>query len=308
MSKKSRTRSRAGARKTSLHDRLVNGLGKLPTFKVCGVCAMVLVVLGGLVWAALEARKRVQDDERFFFDQWTLELGELPWWVTPEIEGDLRDAYGSEARERISLFDDGALDDLRMRLERSPWVHSATDIELVYPTSERPGSIRAMLVLRTPIAMVQIAHECYLVDADQFRLGEPYSPGAQPWFAVPRLIGVRADCAVPEQGEPWRAGDVVQGLGVARVLRDNRIQADFPRQPLDAIDVSNVEGRVTGGASEVDLIFGGRIFEWGRSPFSTNSQALSIGKKLRNLRRVLADPRFETARVVALYTTPLVGS
>jgi hypothetical protein len=307
MSKKTRARSKTKSDLASMHDRVADFLGNLPAMRISIVAGVALLSIGLVVWGAGAARERVQGDERFFFDQWTLEIGDLPWWVTPEIEKDLQAAYRFDTDERISLFDEGAIDTLRRTFEKSPWVRSAMDIEFVYPTSERPGSILAVLALRTPIAMVQIGSDCYLVDADQRRLGESYLPSDQPWFAVPRIVGVHSGDAIPKQGERWAASDVVQGIAVARVLWDDRIQVDFPHHPIDAIDVSNVEGRARRGRSEVDLICGERVFEWGRSPLSTGSKVLSISNKLHNLRRVLADPRFGTTHVVSLYTTPLVG-
>ena len=98
------------------------------------------------------------------------------------------------------------------------------------------------------------------------------------------------------------------GLVVAKVICSGRIQDDCPKFALSAIDVSNAEGGVEPKESEIDLIYGARIFEWGRSPHASGSQVLPISKKLENLRQVLSDPRFEHVRVVSLFTSPLVGS
>jgi len=293
--------------KSGVHERIVAALGTRGSFRIAGLLVAFAVVIGLAVYGACEARRRVENDSRFRFDGWALEVGDLPWWVTPEIQRDLAGSYRLD-REAFSLFGEDAMDRLRRALERSPWVRSATDLELVYPTSERVGRIRATLVLRPPIAMVEIGSECFLADVEGRRLGEPYDASAQAWFRVPRIIGVRGGFAMPAAGDPWRSNDIVQGIGVARVLAENGIAIDFPDHPIDAIDVSNVDGRADRRASEVDLICGGRVFEWGRSPYATGSQVMPIRRKLENLRRVLSDPRFGTVRVVSLYTTPLVGS
>ena len=58
----------------------------------------------------------------------------------------------------------------------------------------------------------------------------------------------------------------------------------------------------------MDLICVRQVLEWGRSPYSAESQVMTMQEKLVNLRRVLQEPKFSTIRVVSLYTTPLVGS
>jgi hypothetical protein len=301
-----KTRSRSLARRK----RLGGFLAAPSSLKAGGLAAAVATAFGLAVWGAFEAKRRVEADPRFYFDSWSVELGDLPRWVTPEIKNDLLAAvepHGSHGA-RLGLVSADAAEAVRGTIGRSPWVRAVTDLELVYPTAERPGKIRAALTLREPVALVEIGCDCYLTDFDGLRLGEPYDAEAQAWFGVPRIVGVRAGYKVPRPGEPWRQRDVVHGIAVARILWRERIQLEFPHRRIDAIDVSNVDGRVDRRASEVDLISGGRVFEWGRAPYSSGAQVLPLERKLENLRRVLADPRFDALRVVSLYTSPMVGS
>ncbi len=293
---------------SALHERILEKIGGVSTGKIAAVVVGSVAILVTVLVVAVKARRHVENDERFYFDQWALTLDNLPWWVTTEIQDDIFSGFDFGG-ERVSLFDDNAREKVRLALQGSPWVVNATDIDLVYPTSERLGEIKAGLVLSPPLALVQIGDDAYLTDLQGRRMGDPYYPDqAQEGFGLPKIIGVRGTHRIPVHGEPWVARDIQEGLVVAKVLYNAGIQNEFPQFAISAIDVSNAEGRVEPKESEIDLIYGARIFEWGRSPHASGSQVLPISKKLENLRQVLSDPRFEHVRVVSLFTSPLVGS
>jgi hypothetical protein len=285
----------------------------LPSRRFIATCGRVLLglslaaVLAGAVLGALEVKREVEASERFFLDGWSLDLGELPEWVTPEIEAQLGAIDLGAAGERLSLFQKGVLRRLGERLESSPWVRAVTRLKIFYPTPRRPGIIDARLTLRVPVALVEAGGMYYLTDGEGLRLGEPYRTVPRAWFGVPVVTGAREPLVPPPPGGLWGARDVLEGVHIARILYEAAIHRDFPERPIEAIDVSNVDGRRNPRESEVALLSEGRLFQWGRSPRSAASRTLPLAEILDNLRAVLGDPRTRQYREISLYTPRLVG-
>ena len=259
------------------------------------------------VWLAVSIRQDVRSDERFLLANWTLYPANLPAWVTPEIRAQIMDEFTLE-QSRLSLFDPGVLSRMKEALERSHWIREVVDIGLVYPTPQRDGEIRTMMILSTPVAMVRVGKDCFLSDSRGRRLGEPYRVETRSWFKVPLVEGAGTGIAVPRPGKHWRSSAVLDGLSVAAELRKARIAELYPENPIDVIDVSNARGRLNRSASEVNLHCGRRILEWGRASTSGAHRVLPVERKIAHLHAVLTDSRYWRMDRITLYTPRIVGS
>ena len=259
------------------------------------------------VWLAVSVRQDVRSDERFLLANWTLYPANLPAWVTPEIRAQIMDEFTLE-QSRLSLFDPGVLSRMKEALERSHWIREVVDIGLVYPTPQRDGEIRTLMVLSTPVAMVRVGKDCFLSDSRGRRLGEPYRVETRSWFKVPLVEGAGTGIAVPRPGKHWRSSAVLDGLSVAAELRKARIAELYPENPIDEIDVSTARGRLNRSASEVNLHCGRRILEWGRASTSGAHRVLPVERKIAHLHAVLTDSRYWRMDRITLYTPRIVGS
>ena len=259
------------------------------------------------VWLAVSIRQDVRSDERFLLANWTLYPANLPAWVTPEIRAQIMDEFTLE-QSRLSLFDPGVLSRMKEALERSHWIREVVDIGLVYPTPQRDGEIRTLMVLSTPVAMVRVGKDCFLSDSRGRRLGEPYRVETRSWFKVPVVEGAGTGIAVPRPGKHWRSSAVLDGISVAAELRKARIAELYPENPIDEIDVSNARGRLNRSASEVNLHCGRRILEWGRASTSGAHRVLPVERKIAHLHAVLTDSRYWRMDRITLYTPRIVGS
>ena len=259
------------------------------------------------VWLAVSIRQDVRSDERFLLANWTLYPANLPAWVTPEIRAQIMDEFTLE-QSRLSLFDPGVLSRMKEALERSHWIREVVDIGLVYPTPQRDGEIRTMMILSTPVAMVRVGKDCFLSDSRGRRLGEPYRVETRSWFKVPLVEGAGTGIAVPRPGKHWRSSAVLDGISVAAELRKARIAELYPENPIDVIDVSNARGRLNRSASEVNLHCGRRILEWGRASTSGAHRVLPVERKIAHLHAVLTDSRYWRMDRITLYTPRIVGS
>ena len=259
------------------------------------------------VWLAVSIRQDVRSDERFLLANWTLYPANLPAWVTPEIRAQIMDEFTLE-QSRLSLFDPGVLSRMKEALERSHWIREVVDIGLVYPTPQRDGEIRTMMILSTPVAMVRVGKDCFLSDSRGRRLGEPYRVETRSWFKVPLVEGAGTGIAVPRPGKHWRSSAVLDGISVAAELRKARIAELYPENPIDEIDVSNARGRLNRSASEVNLHCGRRILEWGRASTSGAHRVLPVERKIAHLHAVLTDSRYWRMDRITLYTPRIVGS
>ena len=250
----------------------------------------LVIAIGVAVWGSFRIRSHVRGDSRFAMAEWSIQFGKLPDWVTPEIRDDLEDVDLGALVGDGTLFDAGVLDVVREGIEVSPWVRKVDKIDLAYPTAKQRGALLLELTLARPVALVDTGGLFYLTDRDGRRLGEPYDTPPNDWFGVPTIVGLGIRAAVPEVGQPWESHVILNGVHVAVELYDRGIHEEFPTQPIEAIDVSNVDGRLTPHASEIVLIWRGRRLTWGRAPLNRMARTTSVDQVVENLRRVLERP------------------
>lgn len=260
----------------------------------------VLVIVG-----SVKVRQSLWSDERFHLANWQLDVGELPDWVTPDIRDELVGVRLCAGNERLSLFEAGVLDRVKTALEELSWTAVVKTLGIRYPSGEESGSVLLELQLRRPVAVVEHAGLYYLSDATGMRLGYPYASSPSEWFAVPEIVGLREMGDIPGEGERWISRDLKQGFEVARILMEQQIHVDFPRRPIQAIDLKNLHGRIAPLESEIVLWCGGQQLAWGRSPISAGARTVSVPQLIANLRYVLSYPEtFGGLALIHLHRKP----
>ncbi len=270
------------------------------TLRTIFAVAFVMGLIG-----SIQVRDAVQGDERFVLENWRLEVGALPGWVTPDIRAEIDGLRLEGVGARLSLFSPGVLARVKEGLEHSPWIKTVADMEIRYPTFEKPGVLGLELHLRRPAALVEQGGLFYLADVEGTRLGEPYREAPTEWFGIPSITGIPSPGALPGPGERWTSRDVEQGIEVARVLHENHIHRDYPGRPIDAIDLTNLHGRVAPRESEIVLLCGRQRFAWGRSPISAGARTATVPQLVSNLRLVLSNPdAFSHLAVIHLHRRP----
>tara|TARA_B100000953_G_C17997888_1_gene414167 strand:- start:488 stop:1420 length:933 start_codon:yes stop_codon:yes gene_type:complete len=292
--------------RTSLLRWLPLGGSKSNLLKNSGRKLLLLLAAMLFVWLAVTIKQDVRSDPRFQLAHWSFNPGNLPAWVTPEIREEIMNDFNSE-KSKLTFFDQEVLSRLKEILERSPWIREVVDIGLVYPTPERHGQVRAVMILSTPVALVSADNRWYLSDSRGRRLGERYSVDARTraWFKLPIIEGIEPH--IPRSGYAWTSNPVLDGISVASALHRERIGERYPDNPIESIDISNAGGGVDGSASEINLLDRiGRTLEWGRASTSRSHKVLSIEAKLANLHRVQTESRYWRRRRIRLYTPDIL--
>jgi hypothetical protein len=255
--------------------------------RVLILLAIIVLVAGG--WGSLEVERYVRQDDRLRVENWNLSFAETPSWVTPEIREELSSIDLGHPDKHLTVLDEGVVDHFVACLKTSAWVHTVDDLQLVYPTSKDPGTLQVSVWLREPVLLVKKDGLYYLTDADARRLGAGYADPPTEWFGVPLLIGLDDVGEMPAEGGRWPSRDVRQGVEVARVLHESGVLRQFPRERIDAIDLSNLHGASQPRESEISLWWAKCRLEWGRSPISAGAQTVETSEVIRNLRLVLSN-------------------
>lgn len=283
----------------------------------------LVVALAAATFGSLEVKRHVERDPRFQLRHWELRLGEFPTWVTPEVRdrvlgpaaaeeslpeappgdgpgtaGTVAGLLGRDALEG-TIFRAGLLADLRQRLERNPWIRSVHHLRLNYPGTTREGGVvsgglELELELRRPIAGIRFAGQYYLSDAEGVCPGRPFDEAAFQALQIPTILGGEdlLRQSPPRAGERWQRPEILEGIEVARVLFQERINERFPHNPVVAIDISNVGGRLRPRGSEIILhAYGVDVpLAWGRSPIARGARISPVSEVIAKLETVLAEP------------------
>ena len=276
----------------------------LRRWRTLGLGAMGVVVFAVFCVTSAKVKEEVRQDRRLQLSEWELSFGQLPAWVTPEIEAELEETELGGGFD-VNVLDQGAMDRVREALEANAWVRTVKDLKLRYPGRGSPGVVEAALWLRRPVAIVGVRGLYYLVDSEGRRVGGAYSEPPRQWFGVPVLVGGPDARLLPEVGEKWRQQSVLEGVEVARILQDEGIFAEYGAESIDAIDLSNLHGRLRPRESEIVLWRGRQQLAWGRSPLSAGARTVTTADLLRNLRDFLQHPeRYHEYAVINLHRRP----
>jgi hypothetical protein len=288
----------------------------------CALRAAAFAAIGAAAWYSMEIRSAVLRDPGLRLSGWSLEFGEFPSWVSPEIRHEIeainRSAILGPRAGGESILKKRLLAEVRSELLANSWVRAVRSIRLIYPGIDgsgrrRSGGLSAELELRQPVAVVEWAGRYHYTDADCRVLGEPLPSRQALAMAIPVVTGTAsvAFAPAPRPGELWQAREVLEGLAVARALHRSGLGGRYPERPVEEIDVANVGGKLRRLDSEVVLRVRGVSppLAWGRSPIAVGNQVLSVPETLANLEKVLqADPRdLDGVTLIRLYTATLVG-
>lgn len=245
-----------------------------------------LVLAGGAGFGASRVRRSVADRDRFrirtadLYEEHFEQLGPFRLRIPVEPVG---------LPEHLSALEEGVATRIARAYAAAPWVE---DVRLVKVT--HPNVVTRSLAVRRPVAFIQLGEVYYWVDRmgvnlplpEQFRRRMPAETGLM------FIRGVRGP--VPPEGSAWTDRGVRAGAEVAVVLAD-----DARTLGLTAIDVSNIDGRVDRGLSEIVILNTKftRIL-WGRAPGSDRPGELSTADKLHQLRAAHSGGYLEAGQTV----------
>ncbi len=225
------------------------------------VLALVVMSCVGVGLAKLD--HRVHADE-FFEGSPELVLADVPDELEPIIREHLAPALD------VAWTEPTLCRRIADRLAESGWVAGVKRVRRL-----PDGTVTVGCAYRQPFALVQLADGFVLVDETGVRLPGryPYSP------SLPLIQGAAA--APPEPGQVWKAGDVVAGVSVLRMLA----REAFADQ-VTAVLVANYDGRHDPHSAHLELATdraGGRIV-WGSAP-GEEIEENTAAQKLAILRR-----------------------
>ncbi|MEN8151845.1 MAG: hypothetical protein ABFS86_18670 [Planctomycetota bacterium] len=259
---------------------------------------LLVVALVMLLWvAARRSHAFVARHPAFIVDPAAAVARAPAEWLTGEDLVHMREASGLLGR-RFSFFTPGLEGIFRRGYEGSPWVRRVTDVRLLYP-----NRVAVAVEVRKPVCGVPTANGrgMYLIDESGVRLpgirtGPPRGIG-EPFLVLTGVTGLP-----PEPGEVW-SGQVWEGAAVARDL--TRLERSvLSILDLTSLDVSNVDGRIDKGESEITLVTkSGVRIEWGRSRHARYAEfGPDVDEKFELIRQALrAYPRLAGLATVKLH-------
>lgn len=292
-------------------DSLVGQWFENPSLQLMGrilVRLSLVVGIAALTYLSLEVEKEVHEDPRFQLRHWTFEFGEYPDWVSPRIREEIESVrynglVGPGAGEG-HIFQENLLARLRERLEENPWIHEVRNLEIRFPGVDATGEIlggglRIDMRLRRPIATVRIHGSHHYTDSEGICLGGEVPPSEldrrEP---LPVITGGEAflrGLTPPGPGEPWKVPQIMEGIEVAHIIDERKINARFPLNPVIEIDIANVGGRLREDGSEILIVAHARpdpiVMGWGRSPISPRPRTSSLAETLDKLEWILQNPQ-----------------
>lgn len=260
-----------------LRDRLT------PIAKI--VAAVLVLVVFGL------ASERVADaarkDPRYLVDPTLLVQQTLPHWMPNEVVANVREHLRKVRPRSIFAedFEDGLRADLRAA---SWWIEDVQRVERLFP-----NRVRVDMVMRKPVATVDRAEDCVLVDADGRVLFSESRARPTAFGFTPRLQlrGASADKSL-ELGEIAADPQVIAGARVAAEVlsvcsSERRI---LPRVQILAVDVAHPTTGLGAIPGVVHLVTDRDVLiRWGRARSDpSGSTEQPIERKVKALERVEA--------------------
>jgi len=193
--------------------------------------------------------------------------------------------------EPWNAFDGGAAERVGHAFERNPWVRCVTSVERLFP-----NRVKVKFEYRVPHAAVRTAEGWIAIDEQRVRL-----PGV--WTERPPCA-LRADLVglvgAPAPGEVWDSPALAAGLGLAELVES---EPTLAKAEVQAVDVSNVDGRLDPRKSELAMLTGGGcILYWGRPCGTKKFGERTVIEKIENLKRVLQEyPHLDGLQYVKLF-------
>lgn len=240
------------AKKTARTAKPPKGWDPRRTLAALRVLALAGLLLGGWAgWRKAEAALTgyVKEHQTRNIGIKEVVLVDKPKWLSAKLSQDL--AAVVAAHVTGDPLDNASLQKAAMALNSNPWVKKVARIQRL-----TNGDIQVWARYREPVAMVETADGCRLVDADGVRLPGLYRPGQAQQVGLPTIVGVSG---LPRrEGEPWPGDDLRAGLSLVQLLQGEPYLAQ-----IRAFDVS---GRDQRGRIRLVLRTRNGMVRWGLPP------------------------------------------
>ncbi len=237
------------------------------------VLAVVLVlaaVAAGFVWLDRYVKRTAPVSPK----AGSIELVDVPSWVSEQLKERVYEAARA-GQEDLSADENAAVSVQRSIESQVAWIADVT-VQITH------DGIRIKGRWRKPLALVELAHDKYYIDADMIVLDSVPMPDL-PIVAVSGLARVGQP---PLVGQTWRGDDLSAGVAVlTRLMKmDEHVT---PNKPLlariDRIDVSNFNGRKNSRQPHIviytkdntEIIWGAEIGAWQRHLEATDEEKLA---------------------------------
>jgi hypothetical protein len=264
-------------------------------FRRLAALLFYLAAAGGGILGARYAGSRVSGYPEFnlVIERVELDAASCDW--LPEDAKEAIEAIPGRL-PNLNLLCAGVLEEVKKRLEESPWVKQVISVEKVFP-----DRIRFSLVLRRPVAWVSLGNGLYLADSEGVRLSVERRDHLKV-RNLPVIENLPQGVSLPGHGAKWRSAQVLQGISAACCLIGAPEVLAGGAGRVRAIDVS---GAGRGGKGVVLVTEDGRRIEWGEAASSGKIQLLSDAEKLENLRLILrAESSLDNRSYYRLWTRP----
>ena len=236
---------------------------------------IVIIIAVGLVVGFIYLDRFVRQSYRFGSQSLSLEIINVPDWVSPELEKEIADT-ARKGGTKFILNEESARR-VGENLSNLAWL---------YDMQVSVGS-RAIVVsakYRKPIAMVVANDKSYYLDEQAIVLD--YVPISK--LIIVEITGVPSHQLNDRSiGEKWQRDDVTAAIELIRLLNKMDRQVE-PNKPLlaeiKAIDMSNFNGRRSAGQPHIvfyamdgtEIKWGARIGQWHKNLEAKDEEKLAI--------------------------------
>ena len=244
--------------------------------------------------ASVAVRAEVQAERRFLVSKASISATAAPVGMAPEVVHDL--AQLPFSGRSFSVYGGEAVRSIAEAYRSLPWVRRVRMVEVGFPSK-----LRFDVAVRRPAAGLRHRGEMLLIDRDGVVLPTRcYQPAEPSTLGLPVLVNGPFGRRVLEEGDRLLDVPVQHGLAVAHSLRAESFAKLFETDHVVEIDISNVDGRVDPRRSEVLVVSGRTVIEWGRSPIADGLK-VPLEDKLKKLTLLLArGPRLNSLTRVRL--------
>jgi hypothetical protein len=233
--------------------------------------SVVICVLAGIVVGIAFLEKYVKKTVPGPQESVSLELANVPEWVSEELQAKIFAAAGGQTFR----LDEDAAQLVAENLASAVWL----DEVKVQTQHDR---LRIEGLWRRPLALVKSGLHKFYVDAELVVLD--FVP--VPRLPIVKITGLSLITRTPPLGKVWQRDDLIAAVAVLDLLY-RRDQQDPSVKPLlyeiDSIDVSNFEGRADARLPHIvlytkdntEIIWGAEVSKWQRYLESTDEQKLA---------------------------------
>ncbi len=232
---------------------------------------VVICVLAGIVVGIVFLEKYVKKTVPGPQESVSLELANVPEWVSGELQAKILAAAGSEAFR----LDEDAAQLVAENLASTVWLDEVK-------VETKHDRLRIEGRWRRPLALVKSGLYKFYVDTELVVLD--FVP--VPRLPIVKITGLSLITKTPPLGKVWQRDDLAAAVTILNQLNqmDKFITPDKPLlYEIDSINVSNFEGRadarlphiVLYAKDNTEIIWGAEVGKWQRYLESTDEQKLA---------------------------------